>query len=174
MKLRIDLVVTGMLILLSARPMPAAEGPGEMVLNHRTLNFQTDKLQRVEISGSLAAEGGKAKVTYTVYESYVARNVFGDRIGHPLDGSKSTEHHVTLEPLSAHEQAQERWKDPSPAQDRVLYRFKGIDLGTNRQFLLMVSPKGPQRLIFVNRCGSVWAAALEPRNSFEGPVAKTD
>ena len=93
-------------------------------------------------------------------------NVFGDRVDDPSIPLKTTEHDVTLERLPR--------SDPSAAKDRILYEIRGIDLGTNRKFLLMVSPKGPQRLIFLGRCGGIWATPLEPRSSFDGPVKATD
>jgi hypothetical protein len=175
MKFRFETVLTGVLVLLSWRPIPADDGVKEMKLDHRTLDFEAEGLQRFELCGSLAGDGGEAKLWRTVYPKGNRRNVYGDRIDDQSDGSKTTECNVTLErvpPRNGSEDAY--WADGSPARDRILYRVKGIDLGVNRSLLLMVSSKGPQRLIYIRRCGGVLATALEPRSAFDGPTKNSD
>ena len=149
MNIRSGMPLAAMLVALSSTAIRADEGAKILILDHRTLDFQTDRLQRVEISGSLSEEGGKARLSYTLYLQGHHLNVFGDRVDDPNVLLKTTEHDVTLERLTRAEGTHPRWADPSASKDRVLYEIKGIDLGTNRRFLLMVSPKGPQRLIFL-------------------------
>jgi hypothetical protein len=175
MNLRFEMVLAGFLALLSSRPIPAGDGVKEMKLDHRTLSFQAQGLQRFELCGSLAGDSGEAKLWRTVYPKGNRLNVYGDRIDDPSEESKTTEHDVKLERMIPGNESEDAyWVDASPAKDRILYRVKGIDLGVNRSLLLMVSSKGPQRLIYLGRCGGVWAAALEPRSAFDGPIMKRD
>jgi hypothetical protein len=159
----------------------AADAPAAKVisLDHKTLDFHADgRWQRFELSGSISKGVGKGKIRLTTFQEvpYI-RNLFGDRADEALKDAKTTEHEITLELLTSEHHLPAKHRsipDPSPTKDRVLYVVKGIDLGTNRVLLLMVSSNGPQRLIYLGRCGGVWAATLEPTKSFDGPAKKDE
>lgn len=147
--------------------------PKVIALEHRTLDFHAEGCQRFELSGSISDGAGKGKLRRTGLANPDTRNVFGDRIGEAPKDAKTTEHDITLELLRNESSGVPSIiSDPSPAKDRSLYIIKGVDLGVNRSLLLMVSAKGPQRLIYLGRCGGVWAATLEPMTTFDGPAPK--
>jgi hypothetical protein len=158
----------------------AADSPDPKViqLNHKTLDFEAEGWQRFELTGSIANGAGKGKLRRTVLANPEKRNIFGDRIDEPSQDAKITEHDISLERVTYGVGNQvvlgnhQLIPDPSPSNDRTLYLVKGIDLGTARKLLVMVSANSPQRLIYLGRCGGVWATALEPCGTFDGPTKK--
>lgn len=149
-------------------PAGKTPGPNVVTLYHKTLPWTSEGTHRYELSGTISGNGGQGKLWRTTVPGGI--NIFGDRVE---DGT-TTEHNITLERLNPEKGhgIDRLATDTSPKRDRTLYRIKGIDLGTNRQLLLLVSPAGPQRLIHVGRCGGFWATTLESRSAFDGPVTK--
>ena len=133
-----------------------------ITIDHRTLDFVAEGWQRFELSGSISGNGGKAKIWRTSFPNADVRNYYGDHREELPKDAKVTENDIRFELYKGD-------PDPSPSKDRILYEIKGINLGTNRKLLLMVSSVGPQRIIYVGRCGGVWATTLEPRNNYGGP-----
>jgi hypothetical protein len=156
-------------------------------LKHKTLDVYAggdDGWLRFELTGALEKGAGKGKLRITRDDGPPKgegiRNLFGDRTDR---ASKSTtEHDITLKLVRSrddlpHEIARLVDKsgpiiDPSPKKDRSLYVIGGVDFGTNRGLLLMVSASGPQRLIYIGRYLGPYPVTLEPQDSFDGPETR--
>jgi hypothetical protein len=172
MKVRLGTLWIGMTALALLPSAPAAEGrcPEDVVINHRTLNFQTERGWRYELQGVIMGGKGKAKLWQTML-NHDGRNIWGDRIEDPV--TTTIEHDVTLELVTDKTvlSPQKLSNDTSPGQDRDLYLIRGVGVGFNRRLLLMVASDHPRRLIQLGRCGGIWATALEPRSVYDGPAA---
>jgi hypothetical protein len=156
-------------------------------LNHKTLDLYgggDDGWLRFELTGEVEKGTGKGKLRITRGDGPPKgegiRNLFGDRTD---KASKSTtEHDITLKLVRSREDLPDAiaWivqkdgpiTDPSPKKDRSLYVVGGVDFGTKRGLLLMVTPGGPQRLIYIGRYLGPYPITLEPQDSFDGPETK--
>jgi hypothetical protein len=104
-----------------------------------------------------------------------------------MDGVKptSTKHKITLKLVRSEEdlpragrafavvralQEKNPFADHSPPGGRRIYTIEGPDFGGPRGLILMVSPTEVHRLIYFGRYGGPYAATLEPRCSYDGPV----
>jgi hypothetical protein len=153
-------------------------------LNHKTLDLYAggdDGWLRFELTGALEKGAGKGKLRITRDDGPPKgegiRNLFGDRTD---KASKSTtEHDITLKLVRSRDDLPKEIArlvdksgpiiDPSPKKDRSLYVIGGVDFGTHRGLLLMVSASGPQRLIYIGRYLGPYPVTLEPQDSFDGP-----
>ncbi len=153
-------------------------------LNHKTLDLYAggdDGWLRFELTGAVEKGVGKGKVRITRDDGPPKgegiRNLFGDRTD---KASKSTtEHDISLKLVRSREdlpgeiarfvEKDGPITDPSPKKDRSLYVIGGVDFGTSRGLLLMASPSGPQRLIYIGRYLGPYPVTLEPREAFDGP-----
>jgi hypothetical protein len=163
--------------------------PKALALDHRTLDFCTEGegWRRYELTATVTDEKGEGKLRLTLWSpDGVTRDLFGDRTG--KGKPVTTTHDITLIRIKSVEDlpqvpvalaaAPERKEadkdknlvaDPSPGGGRRLYRVDGPNYGTNRALLLVVSPGGFHRLVYIGRCSGPYAATLEPRESYDGP-----
>jgi hypothetical protein len=155
-------------------------------LNHKTLDLYAggdDGWLRFELTGALEKGAGKGKLRITRNdgppEGKDIRNLFGDRTDKAAKNKNTSEHDITLKLVRTREDLPQEIArllekdgpivDPSPKKDRSLYVIGGVDFGTHRGLLLMVSPSGPQRLIYIGRYLGPYPITLEPHDSFDGP-----
>ncbi len=176
MNARMGILWIGMIALTPHPETPATEGrcPEEIILDHQSLVSPSGETVKYELRGLISGDRGKGKLYRTPYRDQ-GRNVYGDRIEFSSDPSKTTEHEIVLERVTNKNSVlgARFTEDPSPARDRVLYLIKGVDVDYSRTLLLMVSSKGPQRLIsFPTRCGTPRAVTLEPRSAYDGPICQ--
>jgi hypothetical protein len=158
-------------------------------LNHKTLDLYggaDDGWLRFELTGTLEKGAGKGKLRITRNDGPPKgediRNLFGDRTDKASKNKNTEEHDITLKLVRKRENLPEEVArlldkdgpivDPSPKKDRSLYVIGGLNFGTHRGLLLMVSPAGPQRLIYIGRYLGPYPITLEPRDSFDGPEIK--
>jgi len=164
-------------------------------LDHKTLDLYggpDDGWLRFELTATISGESGKGQLRITRFDPSggkgrepLIRDLFGDRMAKEKPTS-TTEHKVTLKlvkskddlPKGARRASEvvdarkdkKPFADSSPKGDRRIYNVEGPDFGTSRGLILMVSPRGVHRLIYFGRYGGPYAATLEPRDSFDGPV----
>jgi hypothetical protein len=160
-------------------------------LDHKTLDLYggpDDDWRRFELTATISGERGEGQLRITHFhpepEKYLTRDLFGDRMD-KVKPTSTDEYKITLKLVKskddlpsarrALEIVEERkdknpFADPSPKGDRRIYNVEGPDFGTSRGLILMVSPSGVHRLIYFGRYGGPYAATLEPRDSFDGPV----
>jgi hypothetical protein len=161
--------------------------PKPVKLNHKTLDLYAggdDGWLRFELSGVLQQGAGKGKLRISRDDGPPKgegiRNLFGDRTDKA--SKRTTEHAITMKLVRSRDDLPKEIArlvdkggpiiDPSPKKDRSLYVIRGVDFGTNRGLLLMVSASGPQRLIYIGRYLGPYPVTLEPQDSFDGPATR--
>jgi hypothetical protein len=180
-------------VVAALSTVPAADPPEakSLKLDHKTLDLfggPDDGWVRFELTATISGERGEGKLRITGWSftdggEPLLCDLFGDRMG--KEKSTSSEHKITLKLVKSEDDlprarrasdvVRERkdknpFADPSPKGDRKIYTVEGLDFGTNRGLILMVSPSGVHRLIYFGRYGGPYAATLEPRDSFDGSV----
>jgi hypothetical protein len=184
------LIVAAVLVASITRLPADPPDPQPLKLDHKTLDLYggaDDAWRRFELTATISGDRGEGQLRITHFhpeKEELLRDLFGDRM-EKVRPTGITEHKITLKLVkSANDLPGARraseivdefkdknpFVDRSPKGDRRIYNVEGPDFGTNRGLLLMVSPSGVHRLIYFGRYGGPYAATLEPRDSFDGPV----
>jgi hypothetical protein len=190
-------LVCAPVLILSVGQVLIADQPevNPLKLDHKTLDIycgpEADGWMRFELTATISGERGEGTLRITRFDPFpgnqspepLLRDLFGDRMGEEKPTSK--EHKITLKLVKSKDdlpdarravevvdrrEDKKPFADPSPKGDRKIYKVEGPDYGTSRGLILMVSPSGFHRLIYFGRYGGPYAATLEPRDSYDGPV----
>jgi hypothetical protein len=175
---------------IGTRPALDPQDDKPLKLDHKTLDLYggpDDAWRRFELTATIKGERGEGQLRITHFhpeKEDLMRNLFGDRM-EKLEPPRTTEYKITLKLVKTKDDLPEArraleiveaykdrnpFADPSPKGGRKIYKVEGPDYGTSRGLILMVSPSGVHRLIYFGRYGGPYAATLEPRDSFDGPV----
>jgi len=179
-----------MLAPLGARPAADPPDAKPLKLDHKTLDVYggpDDSWRRFELTATISGDRGEGRLRIIHFhpeQEDLVRDLFGDRTD-KVKPSGDDEYKITLKLIKSEDdlprdtkaaevvrehKGKKPFADPSPKGGRRIYNVEGPDFGTRRGLILMVSPSGVHRLIYFGRYGGPYAATLEPRDSFDGPV----